>query len=106
MDRRVNVPKSPFISRNLPIWVHVPLAQEKKYLLFREIRIDRSESHTMKCKVPRRIPGIFPLVRHRNDVFVVQVRPFVIAPIDPLSGWRWSGGIASKPLLEVIVIKL
>ena len=37
-------------------------------------------------QAPRRVPRIFPLVRYRHDIAVIDMRPFVIAP--PLASLR------------------
>src|SRR6185369_11674623 len=60
----------------------------------------------MKSKIPRRIPGILPLIRHRDDVGVVEMFPLMIATARAFGrrfGRRW---ITVKPVLDHIVIVL
>src|SRR5580704_1759589 len=38
MDRRINVTKSPLVSRQLPVGMHVPFAKQQNDLFFRIIR--------------------------------------------------------------------
>ncbi len=103
---RIHVRKIPFVRRKLPVGMHVPFAHKQDELILREIRIDQRHRHAMKGKIPRRIPRVLPLVRHRNHVGVMQVRPFVIAPELPSRvGCRLSG-IALKPAVNVVVIAL
>ena len=42
-------------------------------------RIDARQREHVKRQVPRRVPRILPLVRHRDDVAIEQVRPVVVA---------------------------
>jgi hypothetical protein len=50
-------------------------AQEEQQLLLREVRIDERQRDTVECEIPRSEPRELPLVRHRQDVGVVEVRP-------------------------------
>src|ERR1044071_830506 len=60
----------------------------------------------MKRKIPRRVPWILPLIRHRNDIGVVEMFPLVIATTDTLS-WRFGRArISVQPLLDYVVIEL
>ena len=40
MHRRIDVAERPLVGRDLPVRVHVPLAEEQRELLLRELRID------------------------------------------------------------------
>ncbi len=60
----------------------------------------------MKSKVPRRVPWILPLVRHRDDVGIVEMFPLMIATARTFGrgfGRRW---ITVKPVLDHIVVIL
>src|SRR6266480_7551968 len=76
MHGRIYIAKSKFVSRHLAVRVHVPFAQEKIELLLREMRIDFRKRDHMEGKIPRGEPGIFPFVRHRDDVAVEKMSPF------------------------------
>ena len=72
-------PKRPLVGGELPVRVHVPLAQQQHELLLGELGVDQRERHAVEREVPGRVPGVLPLVRHRDDVGVVEVRPLVVA---------------------------
>src|SRR5271165_1034908 len=60
----------------------------------------------MEGKVPGSVPGILPLVRHRDDISIEKVRPVFVATIQPLRR-RWRAGrIALQPLALDVMIKL
>src|SRR5207244_6364757 len=79
VDERIHITKSKFVSRHLAVRVHVPFAQEKIELLLREVRIDFRKWNHVESEVPCREPGIFPFVRHGDDVAVEKMSPFVVA---------------------------
>ena len=103
---RIYIRKIPFVGGKLPVRMHVPFAHKQDELIFREIRIDQRHRDAVKRKIPRRIPRVFPLVRHGNDVGIVQMRPFVIAPELPARIGCRLGRIALKPPVHVVVIAL
>jgi hypothetical protein len=55
--------------------VHVTLTQHQFQLLFAEIRIHLCQGEDMEGKIPGRLPGILPLVRHGDHVAVLHVVP-------------------------------
>ena len=79
VHRRIDVAKIPFIGRDLAVGVHVALAQHQLQLLLAEVGIDQRQRDDVKGEVPGRVPGILPLVGHRDDVAVVHVVPVVVA---------------------------
>ena len=79
VDRRVDVAEGPFVGRQLAVGVHVPFARKQDQLLLGELGIDQRQRDAVKGQVPGGIPGIFPLVGHRDDVGVVQMRPVAVA---------------------------
>ena len=101
MNRRIYIAKRPLVRRHLPIRMHVPLAREKHQLLLGELRIDECQRERVKCQVPGGVPGIFPLVRHRDDVGVVQMHPLVIAAAPTFGGRRNLPRIALDPFRHV-----
>ena len=52
MDRRVGIAESPLVGGNLPIGMHVPLAQEQDQLLLGEVGINQGQIDAVKCQVP------------------------------------------------------
>ena len=75
-------------------------------MLFGEIGIDESERDAMECKIPRGIPGILPLVRHGDDVIVVEMRPILVAAFLAVGGWHWACRITFEPVCHSVVIEL
>ena len=57
-------------------------------------RINHRERDAMKRQIPRGEPRIFPFVRHRNDVGVVQVLPIGVAAV---FAFRRRRGWADRP---------
>ena len=64
VDGRVDVSEGPLVSRDLPVGMHIPLAQEEDELLLGELRIDPRHRDHVEGEVPRRVPGVLPLVGH------------------------------------------
>ena len=79
MHRRIGVAERPFISRQLPVRVHVPFPQDQQQLPLGEGRVDQREGDGMKRQIPGREPRVFPPVRHRDDVTVHHVLPVIVA---------------------------
>ena len=65
---------------------------------------ERHREH-VEGEVPRGVPRVLPLVRHRDDVEVVEVPPFAVAPALAALG-RWVDRVAFEPLFDVVVVKL
>ena len=103
---RVHVAERPFVGRELAVGVHVPLAQEEDELLLREVGVDHRQGHAVKGQVPRRVPGVLPLVRHRDDVGVVEVRPVGVAPSPSPCRRGRLGRVAVEPVLHDVVVEL
>ena len=106
MDRRVDVPQGPFVGWDLAIGVHVPLAQKQRQLVFGKVRVDEGERDAVERQIPGGVPGVFPLIGHGDDVFVIQVPPGVIPAALAFSRWRWPQGVAGQPAAHFIMIKL
>jgi hypothetical protein len=104
--RRIDIAECPLVRRQLPVRVHVPLARHEQQLFLSELGIDESQSDTVKCQIPGRVPRIFPLVRHRYDIRVVQMAPFVVAAVQTLF-WRLrTGRIAFEPAIKIVIVNL
>src|SRR5215471_426244 len=59
----------------------------------------------MKGKVPSRIPWVFPLVRHRDDVAVEHVEPLGIASV-PLRPDHRMRLMLDEPAVQIKVVVL
>ena len=90
--RRVHVGEGPLVRRQLPVGVLRPLPAEQEQLRLGECRVDVRESDRVEGQVPRREPGVLPLVRHRDHVGERDVPPGRVASQrfwrKPL-GWWW-----------------
>ena len=74
----VDVPEVPLVGGNLSVRMHVLLSEHQLQLLLGEIGIDDVERGHVKGQIPGRVPRVFPLVGHRDDVAVHHVRPLRI----------------------------
>ena len=103
---RIYIGKIPFVGRNLPVGMHVPLVEEEEQLVFGKFRIQTGQRNAVEGQVPGSIPGVLPLVRHGNDVKILEVCPAVISTFFALL-WRLiSSRISFKPAVDIVVVKL
>ena len=72
---RIHVVERELVGGQLAVGVHVPLAQQQEHLTLRELGIDLRERHDVKREIPRREPGVLPLVGNGHDVARVNVPP-------------------------------
>ncbi len=106
MDGRIYVAESPFIGRQLPVGMHVPLAKQENELLLCEIGIHQSNGDAVEGEIPGGIPGILPFVGHGNDVVVVEMGPILVAAFPTFRGRLGPSGIALEPVMNVVMIEL
>ena len=106
MHRRIDVAEVPFVGRDLAVGVHVPLAQHQVQLLLAEVGIHQRQREHVERQVPGRIPGVLPLVRHRDDVGVVHVVPVRVASVVRRAALNGSAPRSSQPLVDVVVVEL
>ena len=88
VHRRIDVAERPLVGRHLAVRMHVPFARHEQELLLGEIGIDERERDAVKGEIPRRVPGIFPFVRHRDHVGIVEMAPLVVAALESLARRR------------------
>src|SRR5262249_30610057 len=106
VNRWVYVAKLEFVGGNLSAWMHVPFAEQKNELFFREVRIETREGDHVEREIPGGVPGELPLIRHGDDVAVVEVDPVGIAAFPARRRRRGVSGIAFEPLENADVVKL
>ena len=106
MYRRVHVVERELIRRHLTVGVHVPLAEEQEHLMLRELRVRGAQSDDVERQVPSREPGIFPAVRHRQDISAVDVAPVAVPARETRARRRRRDGIAIQPIPHDVVIEL
>ncbi len=121
MHRRIDVAESELVSRDLPVRMHVPFAQEQHELILGKGRVHFGEGDHVERVVPGRVPGKLPVVRHRKHVAVIKMHPAAVAAVPALrrrgadtqdrpaatperrsyktawtkAGWTWPGGRSS-----------
>ncbi len=103
VHRRVHVAEGPLVGRHLAVRVHVPLAREQHELLLRELGVQVRERNGVKRQVPGGVPRVLPLVRHRDDVGVVQVSPLAVAAIPAVGGRCRVVRVAVQPFRHVVI---
>ena len=106
VHRRVHVVERPLVRGELTVRVHVPLAAEQQQLLLGEVGIDDRHREHVEREVPRGVPGVLPLVGHRDDVGVVEVRPLRVASVLATGRRRRHRGVAVEPLPHVVAVVL
>ncbi len=106
VDGRVDVREGELVRRDLAVGMHVPLAEEKEELFLGEKRIDLRERDHVEGQVPRRVPGVLPLVRHGEDVPVVEMGPVAVPAVPAARGRRRKGGVPLEPILDGEVVEL
>ena len=106
MDRRVDVAEVPLVSRDLAVRVHVVLAQHEAELLLAEIRVDERQGEHVEGEVPGRVPGVLPLVRHRDHIAVVHVVPVLVAGCNLPRRLEGVGPALLQPPVHVVVVEL
>ncbi len=94
MHWRIDVAKRPLIRRQLPVRMHVPLAQQQNKLVLGKIGVHKRQRNRVERQVPGREPGIFPFVR------------IAIASFFPFRRRSRLPRIAFDPRSDVIVIAL
>ena len=99
VDWRVDVAEGPFVGRQLAVGVHVPLTRHEHELFLGEVGIDERERNAVKREIPGRVPRIFPLVGHGDDVGVVEMAPLMVAPVEPFARRFRSRRIAFDPAI-------
>ncbi len=106
MDRGIHVAECPFIGRNLTVGVHIPFAQHEDELLLGERRVHQRERDAMKREIPGGIPGILPLIRHRDDIGVIEMRPIRVPAVVTFTRGGLPCRIALEPSIHIVVIEL
>ena len=103
--RGVDIAEVPLVGRDLAVRVEVAFVQDQLQLLLGEGRIDHRERDRVEREVPGRVPGVLPLVRHRDDVRVVHVEPLVVAD-GLLVAQGDIGPVLAEPAVQVVEVVL
>src|ERR1700730_15808260 len=102
----IYIAKGPLVSGQLAVGIHIPFAQEEHELILGEVRVDNGQRDAVKGQIPRRVPGVFPFVGHRNDVVVIKLRPILISSVPAFLGWSRLSRVAGEPGKYVIMVEL
>ena len=103
---RIDVAERPFVGRQFAVRIHQPHAAQQLELPLGELGVDQGQRGAMECEVPRREPGIFPLVRHGHDVGGDEMTPIGVAAVLAAFGRRRLQRIAVEPLPHVEIVEL
>ncbi len=106
VHRRIDVAEIPFVRRDLPAGMQILPLEHQVQLLLAEVLVHQRQREHVKRQVPRRVPGIFPLVRHRQDVGVVHVVPVLVAGSCAPSRLERVGAAFFEPFFDVVVVEL
>jgi hypothetical protein len=101
MHRWIHIAEIPLVGGQLSAWMQIGAAQHQIELILAEVLIDEREGQDVEGKIPRRVPRVLPLVRHRDDVGVAHVPPMVVARRAVLPG-----AALIEPALEIVVVIL
>ena len=102
----IHISKLPFVGWDLPVGMHVPLAQHEHELLFGVVGVNHGQGYAVEAEVPGGVPGILPLIGHGEHVGVIDVLPVVVASVKTLARRCRAGRIALEPAFDYIVVKL
>ena len=86
--------------------MHVPFAQHEDELILGKRGVDERERDTVKRKIPGRVPGVLPLVRHRNDIGIIEMGPVGVATVEAFTRRFRHARITFEPSIDIVVIKL
>jgi len=75
VNGRVDISKVPFVSGESTIGFHVPFSSHDVELFLGVSGIDHGERNAVESGIPDSEEGVFPLVRHRKNVFDVEMPP-------------------------------
>ena len=86
--------------------MEVEAAQHQQQLLLREIEVHQRQRDRVEGQVPRRVPRVLPLVRHRDHVGVEHVEPLGVAHVVAGGLEQRMALVLAQPALQVEVVEL
>ena len=105
VDRRVHVAEVPLVGGELAAGVEVQPAEHQVQLLLGEVGVDDRERQRVEGEVPGRVPGVLPLVGHRDDVLVDHVEPLSVPEV-AAAVVEGVGVVFLQPRVAVEVVEL
>src|SRR3984885_10837896 len=106
VNRGIGVGKVPLVSRELAVGMEIPDIEKFEQLMLGEVRIDQGKDDCMKSQIPRRKPGILPLVWHGKDGAAVDMLPVCVAAILTISRRRRRAGIVHQSEADILGVIL
>ncbi len=106
VHRGVHVAEVPLIGGHLPIGVAVQAAEHEQELLLGEVEVDQRQRQRVERQVPRRVPGVLPLVGHGDDVAVQHVEPLGVPDRARLAARERMCVVLLQPPVQVEVVEL
>ena len=100
MHRRVHVAEIPLVGRELTAGMQVNPLEHQLHLFFGEVGVHDRQRQRVEGQVPSRVPGILPLVGHRDDVLVQHVEPLRVPGV-AISGMQWVRVVFVQPVVAV-----
>ena len=100
MDRGIHVAEVPFVGGHLTVRVQVDPVEHQLHLLLGEVGVHDRKRERVEGQVPRRIPGILPLVGHGDDVLVEHVEPLRVPGVT-ISGMERVRVVLVEPVVPV-----
>ncbi len=84
----------------------IQIPQHEEQLVLGEIEVHQRQGNCVKSQVPSGIPGIFPLVGHRDDVAIQHVEPLGIPDIATTAARQRVSVMLLQPLVQIEVVIL
>ena len=105
VDRGVHVAEVPLVGGELAAGVEVEPAEHQLHLLLGEVGVHDRDRQRVEGEVPGRVPGVLPLVGHRDDVVVDHVEPLPVPEL-AASVMEGVGAVFLQPRIGVEVVIL
>jgi hypothetical protein len=86
--------------------VAIETPQHQQELILGEVKINECKSDCVKRQIPGGVPGVLPLIGHRDDVAIKHVEPLGIANLALQVAEERMTVVFLKPQVNVKVVKL
>ena len=106
MHRRVDVAKVPLVGRELSVGMQIVGLEHQVQLLLAELFVYQGQGQDVEGQVPGSVPGVFPLVRHRDHVGIVHVVPVVVTRRGLARRLEGVRAAFLQPPIHIVVVEL
>ena len=86
--------------------MRIKIPQHEQELVLGKIEVHQRKRNRMKSQIPCRIPGILPLVGHRDNVAVQHVEPLGIPDIAMSRARQGMSLMLVQPFVEIEIVVL